>query len=58
MFCELVIEELLGEEFRLDRVGCLTPNIVHDNTTIENSTGIQQLSDHLSQVLQPTQKDV
>lgn len=55
IFCELVIEALLGEECRLDRVGDLTPHIVDDNTTIENSTAIQHLNDHLSQVLTPTQ---
>ena len=58
IFCELVIEALLGEECRLDRIGYLTPNVVDDNTTIENSTAIQHLNDHLSQLLTPTQNDV
>lgn len=51
LFCELVVEALIGEECRLDRVGCLMPNVVDDNTTIEKSTRIQHLKDHLAQVL-------
>ena len=57
LFCELVIEAMLGEEYRLDRVGDLIPKIVDDNTTIENSTGIQHLKDHLAQVLTLAQNE-
>ncbi|MEL7500747.1 MAG: hypothetical protein AAFN77_24350 [Planctomycetota bacterium] len=57
LFCELVIESLLGEEYRLDRVGYLILNIVNDNTTIEKSTSIKHLKDHLAQVLRPAQNE-
>ena len=57
LFCELVVEALIGEECRLDRVGYLMPNIVEDNTAIESSTAIRHLNDHLAQVLTPPQDE-
>ena len=57
LFCELVVEALIGEECRLDRVGHLMPNIVDDNTVVENSTAIRYLNDHLTQVLTRTQNE-
>lgn len=53
LFCELVVEALVGEELRLDRVGDLILKIVDDNTAVEKSTAIQHLADHLQQVLAP-----
>ena len=55
-FTELVVESLIGEECRLDRVGYLTPTIVADNTMEERSTPIRHLNDHLLQVLAPGTK--
>ena len=57
LFCKLVVEALIGEEHRLDRVGYLMPNVVEDNTTIHKSTAIQHLKDHLGQVLSPTHNE-
>lgn len=53
LFCELVVESLVGEQRRLDRIGYLKPTIVTDNTKIEKSIPIQYLADHLDQVLAP-----
>ncbi|MEL7267107.1 MAG: hypothetical protein AAFN70_15240 [Planctomycetota bacterium] len=55
LFCELVIESLLGEECRLDRVGNLIPQIVDDNATMEKLSSIKVLGNHLSQVLMPAE---
>jgi hypothetical protein len=53
MFCELVVEALLGEELRLERVGCLKPAVVDDVTAIEKVTQMKYLKRHLEQVLSP-----
>ena len=53
LFTELVVDSLVGEECRLDRVGYITPTIVSDNTLEERSTPIRHLSDHLAKVLAP-----
>lgn len=54
VFCEWVVESLIGEECRLDRVGELMPQIVEDNRCVEQSTPIQHLQNHLKQALAPT----
>lgn len=56
VFTELVVEALIGEECRLDRVGYLTPTIVANNALEEKSTPIRYLKDHLAQVLKPKTK--
>lgn len=53
LFAELVVEALVGEERRLDRVGYLELSTVGDNATIDRSSPIRHLNDHLSQVLSP-----
>jgi len=54
LFSELVVESLIGEECRLDRVGYISPKIVKDNTCSDRATPIRHLKAHLSQVLTPT----
>ncbi|UJW81276.1 hypothetical protein [Hydrogenophaga sp. SL48] len=55
MFCELVVEAILGEELRLDRVGYLKPTLVLDVGAIENASKIRYLKEHLDEVLAPIQ---
>lgn len=51
MFSELVVESMLGEEVRLDRVGYITPHVA--DAVPDNVTPIQHLKDHLDDVLAP-----
>jgi hypothetical protein len=51
LFAELVVESLLGEELRSDRVGCVQPNIIEQTGRIEKATPIRYLHDHLMTVL-------
>ena len=51
--CELVVEALLGEELRLDRIGAITPASVADVRAIENTTAMRHLRPHLIQTLRP-----
>jgi len=51
--CELVVEALLGEELRLDRIGAITPVSVPDVRAIENTTAMKHLRSHLIEVLGP-----
>ena len=53
MFCELVVEALIGEELRLDRVGYLNPRTVDDVSAIEKATPMTHLKKHLEVVLAP-----
>lgn len=53
LFTELVIESLVGEELRLDRVGIVQPNLVENTGEIENTTPIRYLHEHLLTVLTP-----
>ena len=55
MFCELVVEALLGEELRLERVGDLIPTLVQDVKVVENASEIRYLREHLAEVLAPIQ---
>jgi len=55
MFCERVIEAILGEELRLDRVGYITPTLVPDVSSVEKATDIRYLKEHLGEVLAPIQ---
>jgi hypothetical protein len=55
MFCELVVEALLGEELRLDRVGYLKPISVRDMRSIEKASQIRYLKAHIGDVLAPIQ---
>jgi hypothetical protein len=48
------VEALIGEGWRLDRVGYSMPNIVDESNAIENASAIQHAKDHLDQVLTPT----
>lgn len=45
--CELVVEALVGEELRLDRIGMITPVPVPDGGAVEKTTAIQHLRPHL-----------
>ena len=54
LFCELVVESLIGEELRLDRVGFLQPHILAADTDACGLTQIQHLHDHLLSILDPT----
>jgi hypothetical protein len=51
MFCELVVEALLGEELRLDRVGDLKPTPVQDVKAVEKASAIRHLKEHIGDVL-------
>lgn len=51
LFAELVVESLVGEELRLDRVGFVQPNIIEKTEQVENATPIRYLHDHLLTVL-------
>src|SRR6266478_5623132 len=51
--CELVVEAILGEEIRLDRIGVITPACVPNVRAIENTTAIKHLRAHLMEVLGP-----
>jgi hypothetical protein len=53
MFCELVVEALIGEELRLDRVGCLNSRTVDDVSLIKNAAPMTHLQKHLALVLAP-----
>jgi hypothetical protein len=53
MFSELVVEAILGEELRLDRVGYLKPTLVPDVGTLESASAIRYLKEHLGKVLAP-----
>ena len=55
LFCELVMEAILGEELRLDRVGCLKPTLVSDVGVVEKASEIRYLKEHLGEVLAPIQ---
>jgi hypothetical protein len=55
MFCELVVEALLGEELRLDRVGYLKPTSVQDVKAVEKASAIRYLKEHIGDVLAPIQ---
>lgn len=52
--CELVVEALVGEELRLDRIGAITPVSVPNLRAIQNTTAIQHLRPHLMAVLRPS----
>jgi hypothetical protein len=54
--CELVVEALLGEELRLDRIGAITPVSVPDIRVIENTTAMKHLRPHLIEVLTLTER--
>jgi hypothetical protein len=56
--CELVVEALLGEELRLDRIGAITPVSVPDVRAIENTTAMKHLRPHLMAVLRPFNEGV
>ena len=58
LFSELVVESLIGEECRLDRVGYITHSIVADNRQEGRSTPIRHLGDHLAQVLRLESREV
>jgi hypothetical protein len=49
--CELVVEALVGEELRLDRIGAITPVSVPDVRVIENTTAMKHLRPHLIEAL-------
>jgi hypothetical protein len=51
--CELVVEALLGEELRLDRIGAITPVSVADVRATEKTTAMRHLRPHLIQTLRP-----
>jgi hypothetical protein len=51
--CELVVEAILGEEIRLDRIGVITPVSVSNVRAIEDTSGIRHLKTHLMEVLRP-----
>ncbi len=53
LFCELIVEALLGEELRLDRVGYLTPMKVPDVRAVEKASDIRYLKEHIGTVLSP-----
>ena len=53
LFAELVVESLVGEELRLDRIGFVQANIVENTREIENTTPIRFLHKHLLTVLTP-----
>jgi hypothetical protein len=53
LFAELVVESLVGEELRLDRIGVVQPNIVENTGELENLTPIRYLYEHLLTVLTP-----
>jgi hypothetical protein len=53
LFGDLVVESLIGEECRLDRVGVIAVTRVHNVMSEERSTAIRHLPDHLSKVLKP-----
>lgn len=55
VFCELVVEALIGEELRLDRVGYLSPRTVDDVLAIERAAPMTHLMKHLALVLAPIQ---
>jgi len=52
--CELVVEALIGEELRLDRIGYITPLSVPKIHGIEYTTAMQHLRSHLIEVLRPS----
>jgi hypothetical protein len=51
LLCELVVETLLGEELRLERVGMITHQRVADPAGIPRVTSIRHLYDHLKSAL-------
>ena len=51
LFCELVVEALIGEEDRLERVGCVTPHVVTSSGLPTNATPIPYLRYHLDETL-------
>jgi hypothetical protein len=53
MFCELVVEALLGEERRLDQVGHVTPHLADSVAVPDNLTPIRYLKEHVDDVLCP-----
>ena len=53
-FCELVVEALIGEEMRLDRVGYIDSRQVDDVSAIEKAAPLSNLKKHLALVLSPT----
>lgn len=53
LFGELIVESLIGEECRLDRVGIISITRVHNVMSEDRSTAIQHLPDHLAKVLKP-----
>jgi hypothetical protein len=55
IFCELVVEALLGEELRLERVGDLKPTSVRDVEGVESASEIRYLKEHICEVLAPIQ---
>jgi hypothetical protein len=57
LFTELVVESLIGEECRLDRIGYISPTLVTNNTLEERSTPIRHLKDHLAKVLAPENEE-
>jgi len=52
--CELVVEALVGEELRLDRIGIITRVSVPSVRAIEHTTAIKHLRPHLMSVLGPS----
>lgn len=55
--CELVVEALVGEELRLERIGEITPVSVPDVRAIENTTAMKHLRPHLIEALSSTRRD-
>lgn len=51
LFCELVVEALLGEAMRLERVDFIETCLVDDPGVVENTTAIRYLREHLAEVL-------
>lgn len=51
--CELVVEALVGEEVRLDRIGIVTPAKAEDVRSVSDSIPITELRQWLSRVLRP-----
>ena len=51
LFCELVVEAVVGEERRLDQVADLKPHAIDIASVPDDLTAIEFLNDHLDQVL-------
>lgn len=53
LFAELVVESLVGEELRLDRIGFIQPSIIENTEQLDRATPIRYLHEHLLTVLTP-----